>query len=235
MEAVMAGGKRKRRAKTYTGLVKLREKELANGERLLYIDNYRYGKRSYKYLRPYLYGDPIADADTMRLACYVRSCAPITACWSRRIMTVAHALRQCKIDADAFLVAGVDLPPFAHNTVTVWQRSGTTEAHRQVLIPSQSERSVAVSFNRVDSRLVQEGTDEVDEGTLNRLPSSIAQSTLDHDFAQLRKLITVVLDVAVPVDVHCRTAMPFQDNRIDSIESDIAVRDFGDHTVYAIR
>jgi len=68
MEAVMTGRKRKKRAKTYTGLVKLREKELANGERSLYFDIYRHGKRSYKYLRLYLTGDPIADADTLRLA-----------------------------------------------------------------------------------------------------------------------------------------------------------------------
>lgn len=63
----------KSRKNSQTGAVKLREKELSNGGRSLYLDIYDKGKRNYKFLKLYLTGNKAADTETYRLAETIRA------------------------------------------------------------------------------------------------------------------------------------------------------------------
>jgi integrase len=63
----------KSRKNSQTGAVKLREKELSNGHKSLYLDIYDKGKRSYEFLKLYLTGNKVADTETYRLAETIRA------------------------------------------------------------------------------------------------------------------------------------------------------------------
>lgn len=89
---------RKKQRRTYSGAVKLREKLLANGERSLYLDIYRHGKRSYQFLKLYLIGDRIIDADTIRLAETKRSQLEIEIQMHGTGLIPEHQKKRCFIE-----------------------------------------------------------------------------------------------------------------------------------------
>jgi len=149
--------------------ITIRQKELKNGNKSLYLDIYHNGKRRYEFLKdlPYLTGNKKQDKETLKLAESIKA---------KRQLQMAH-------NAHGFVPSFNQKKNFVDyfQKVTDSFQTSTKDQYNNVLIKIKEYAGEQVKFAEIDERWI--------EGFKDHLLKSITENTARTYFAMLKAVL----------------------------------------------